>query len=214
MNEENSVETVETKKKPGPKPKNSKNSKSPIISVDTSISDMLEYDRNGELLSFETSEEGFKNLSSDVVKELSFDNKMRYRFAKDFYQQETKTDNADWKDRIQVTEQYASPIERTSVKNPEPGKRYYLSTPEKISKHESEGYRVVSDNSKTSIGLSGRKTIGTLGKEELILMETSVENAEKLGKAKKEIRERRKGNIEGSVHDLGSSLDIEVRDIN
>lgn len=214
MNEENIVKEEETKQKPGRKPKNSSSSKPPIISVDTSISDMLKYDSEGYLLSFDTSPEGFKNLSDDVIKELSFDNKIRYRYAKEFYQKEKGEEMEEWKDRIVVTEQYASPLERTTVKNGDPNKSYYLSTPEKISKHEAEGYRIVGDNDKASIGLSGKKTIGTLGREELILMETSKENATRLKEERRKKNEWRKGNIEGSIHELGDSLNISVKDLN
>src|SRR6056297_555160 len=116
MNEETSIETPEPKKKPGRKPKISNTSKPPIISVDTSISDMLQYDSDGHLLSFDTSPDGFKKLSDDVVKELSFDNKIRYQYAKDFHKKEAGEDMAEWKDRIVVTEEYASPTERATVK--------------------------------------------------------------------------------------------------
>lgn len=214
MNEEKTQETPETKKKPGRKPKISNSSKPPIISVDTSISDMLKYDSEGHLLSFDTSPEGFKKLSDDVVKELSFDNKIRYRYAKEFYQKEAGEEKEDWKDRIVVTEQYASPNERITVKNADPNSSYYLSTPEKISRHEANGYRMLSDNEKESIGLSGRKTIGQMGREELVLMKTSKENAERLKQEKRKKNEWRKGNIEGSIHELGESLNIDVKDLN
>lgn len=214
MNEENNQETTETKKKPGRKPKISNSSKPPIISVDTSISDMLKYDSEGHLLSFDTSPEGFKELSDDVVKELSFDNKIRYRYAKEFHSKEAGEEKEEWKDRIVVTEQFASPNERIKVKNGDPDKVYYLSTPAKMGRHEKEGYRVVPDSSKASIGLSGKKTIGQMGREELVLMETSKENAERLKKTKQAKTEWRKGNIEGSIHELGESLNIDVKDLN
>ena len=214
MNEENNVETTETKKKPGRKPKISNSSKPPIISVDTSISDMLQYDSDGCLLAFDTSPEGFKKLSDEVIKELSFDNKMRYRYAQDFHKKEAGEDKEEWKDRIVVTEEYSSPIERTQVKNADPDSSYYLATPNKIGKHQKRGFRLLGDSEPESIGLSGKKTIGTLGNEELVLMKTTKENSEKLKQEKKTKNEWRKGNIEGSIHDLGDRLNIDVKDIN
>jgi hypothetical protein len=192
----------------------SKSNDKPIITVDTSIKDMLKYDSEGLLLAFDTSPEKFIQLPVEVMKELSFDNKLRYQQAKEIAKLEAGEEKEDWKDRVVVTEQYASARDRTTVKDGDPNFDYYVASTGKIGKHERKGYHVAPASDPASIGVSGRKTIGTLGKDELVLMRTPKENKAKLDKIKKAERLRRKGAMEAGVKELGESLGMDVRDLN
>lgn len=195
--------------------KNSKTSKNPIIDIDTKISTMVEYDQEGKMLTFNTDPDRFKDLSKDVLKELSHENRMRYAQAKEIYKvlSEEAQEDQSWKDEINIDEQYASPSKRLEVKNPTDGYKYYNANPGNIGQYEQLGYHVVPDSDPASIGMSGSKKIGTLGRDELVLMRTTKENYEKIQEQKREKREKRKGAAEQSGRDLGERLNIETKDI-
>ena len=186
----------------------SKISKNPIISVDTKVVDMLKWDSEGKVLDYDTSPEGFKDLPIEVMKELSFENKSRYIIAKQLAEAEKGNTDGGWKNDITITEQYASPSERIEVKGKQDGFSYYLATPDKISKHEGRGFRVVPSGSPESIGLSGRNTIGTVGREELVLMKTTAENAAKIKAAKAEKNAKRKGAMYDHVEGVADENNI------
>ena len=189
-------------------------SKNPIVTIDTKVGDMLKWDAEGRLLDFATAEGAFKDLPVEVMKELSFENKSRYMMAKEIARLEAGSAGDDWKNDLVVTEQYASPTERIEVKNRRDGFEYYLSTPDKMSKHERDGYSVVKPSDPESIGLSGRNTIGTAGREELVLMRTTAENHQRLKKAAQEKRAFRKGAMINHVHEVGAQNQIGTRDFN
>lgn len=208
MNEENQEKTTKTTK-------NSNKSKNPIIDIDTKISTMVKYDQEGKMLTFNTDPDRFKELDKEVLKELSHENRMRYAQAKEIYKvllEEEKEDQS-WKDEINIDEQYASPTKRLEVKNPSKGYRYYKANPGNIGQYEQLGYHIAPDSDKASIGMSGSKKIGTLGRDELVLMRTTEENYQKIQEEKKQKREKRKGAAEQSGRDLGESLGIETKDI-
>jgi hypothetical protein len=188
-------------------------SKNPIVTIDTSLKDMLKWDSDGRIMDFDTSPEGFRTIPIDQLRELSFENKNRYMMAREIHRLEVEGQGGDWKQDIIITEQYASPSERIEVKNRQDGFEYYLSTPEKIGKHEANGFTVVPKNGKESIGVSGRNTIGTAGKEELVLMRTTKENAAVLRKKKAERNAFRKGNIGSEAKDIGSQNNIKTFDV-
>lgn len=209
MNEENQENKAKTSK-------NSKSSKNPVISVDTKLSTMLQYDQQGKLLTFNTDPDKFKELTKEEMMELSNENRMRYWQAREIYRslkEEEEDGDNDWKHDISIDEQYASPTERLEVKNPTPGYRYYKASPSKMGRHEKKGYHIVPDSDPAYIGMSGKKKIGTMGKDELVLMRTPIENYKKLNEEKRKKRERMKGSPEQSGRDLGDSLGIETRDI-
>ena len=208
MNEEN-------KEKQGQTPKNSKSTKNPVISVDTKLSTMLQYDQQGKMLTFDTDPGKFKELTKEEMMELSNENRMRYWQAKEIYKalKEEEDGENDWKQHISIDEQYASPSERLEVKNPSSGYRYYKASPSKMGKHQKKGYEIVPDSDPAHIGMSGKKKIGTMGKDELVLMRTTEENYQKLQEEKDKQNERRKGAPEEGGRDLGYSLGIETRDI-
>lgn len=187
-------------------------SKNPVISVDTKLSTMLQYDQQGRVLTFDTDPGKFKELGKETLMELSNENRMRYWQAKEINKALEADAESDWNNDITIDEQYASPSERLEVKNPSKGYRYYNASPQKMGLHEKNGYHIVPDSDKASIGMSGKKKIGTLGRDELVLMRTTEENYKKLQKRKKEQRERRKAAPEQSGRDLGESLGIETRD--
>lgn len=195
--------------------KNSNSSNKPIIDIDTKISIMLQYDQEGKMLTFDTDPGKFKELGRETLRELSNENRLRYSQAKEINKllNEEAEEDQSWKDEIKIDEQYASPTERLSVKNGTKGYSYYNAAPGNIGKYQKLGYHIVPDSDPASIGMSGSKKIGTLGRDELVLMRTTEENKKKIDEAKREKIKVRKGAAEQSGRDLGMSLGIETKDI-
>jgi hypothetical protein len=183
------------------------------ISIDTSILNVVQYDYEGKDLNFEGGEK-FLSLPDEVVSELSKFNRIRYFVAKQERDLEVKAGKDDeWKHKIEITEQYASPTDRMKVKNPDPNMEYYLASPAKMHKHASQGYEVVPASAKASIGLSGENKLGTLGQTELVLMQTTKENKARIEKQKKELKEWRMGNINAAAEQAAADGNIAlVRD--
>jgi len=180
-----------------------------LVGIDTSIRDVLQYDSEGCDLLFESDVGRFKELSDDVIKELSSINRERYRLSRSYYLGELKRQEAPATEGLEIVGRLASATARLHIENPKPGMRYSWQTPHTMRARAYEGYQVTKDpdlETFAGVGEGGTHKVSALGETELILMETSQENFDARQRAiSKKSQQRNASYMERAIQDIRSS---------
>ena len=176
------VEIVEKVEKVKKTPKKVvKELKELLVSIDTPLVSMLQCDRDGYVLYFESDVGRFKKLSEDVVRELTPDSKMRYMASYGLWVGAERHGKSPATKGLTIIPRLASATARLEVKNRKPGMHYAWATPNDMAARAYEGYQVSTDPELETFqgqGEGGSHRVAALGVDELVLMETSDEVAD------------------------------------
>lgn len=164
----------------------SKTSKNPIVSIDTKVKDVLKWDSEGQELDFITEPGKFLQLDEKVVRELSFNNRIRYTQAEKFAKEEAEDIDEDWKKHITVYADAGSAIDRMKVKNPDPKFKYRTAVPANIPNYLQKGFEVVPSDAKESIGFHGKNRLNVLGSDTDVLLRIPKDKAVMLDKQRQQ----------------------------
>lgn len=180
---------VETPKKAG-RPKGSPNkpklikaedkSNRKLITVDNTPEEVLSYNKEGYLLSFEDEPGKFLVLESKVLAELSDRNRTSYMLSEGFHARrvrEARNPEEFATPGLKVNPRLATATDRLRVEGGDPDKHYCWKRPDELQQAAYDGYQIArGENLKTFMG-KGKMThkVGAMGQDELVLMEVPQE---------------------------------------
>ena len=150
------------------------------IDLDTSLTDVLKYDKEGLELSFETSPERFKHLGKEIVEALSRSNKKNYWVSYGMMRKEK--DDLSSTPQIQINPRYASANTQFEFNVTDPGfKAKYTCSwlrPEQTQSARVNGYTFVEKSDPIECfnrDSQGRPIVGVTGAVEQVLMKIPTE---------------------------------------
>lgn len=177
------------------------------ISVDNSPEEVVQWDSEGKRLEFEHDAKRFLRLPSDVVRELSYENKRRYYVSKGMAEETIDLSSYD-KRNIKPRPGFAMASDRLAVYNKKPGMEYCWKRPDELRQAHMDGYREVQDPDIKTFGgdVGSTHTVGMYGDTELVLMEIPKETRDRQRAALRQKDEiRRKGVESTAIADLQRS---------
>ena len=188
--------------------------KNPLITVDNSISDVIELDKNKVHINFESTPGKFKELPLEVVKELSFENKQRYMISKQLFELESgskpSTRGAEedtWKYDVEYLSSGGTATEKIEVKNKKADRVYRWVRTSNLGRRLNEGWRVCKDVDVVtgSTERPGKHEQTLLGRATSVLVEIPRENYQKVVSRKKAHTDLIKGSFDEKSRDNLSS---------
>lgn len=175
------------------------------VTVDTDLSTMLQWDKDGKEIIFDEAVGKFKKLSVEEVKCLSTHNASRYYVAKNMNAELADADdNSSWRNKVKIGGQGTSCMGQLEVKGKRDGYEYYAesSDPNLLQKRLAMGYEIV-DSKDEGLGIAGKNTIDVLGNPEHVLMRISKEGHKKVIAARRAKTQKRTfGIMQGTEQDL------------
>jgi len=164
-----------------------KKSKKVFISIDTNIENIVQYQNEGYTLYFDDSDEEFKRLSEDEVKQLNAHNKHKYRLAKSIKDKTLRLDEVrDGHKIFKPRPNFASATDRLEIRGGDPNEHYFWKRPDELQRVAYEGGQICKDPTVQTFGgtdENGRTLAGSTvhkvsanGEDELILCQTSKES--------------------------------------
>lgn len=153
----------------------------------------------------------FKKLPLEVFSELPKMLRDRYVVSEKLNEKEKDVSFAEF----QTTGRLARASARLKIHNPKPGSHYAWVAPRDMRDRAYEGYRVCEDPDVQTFGgeKDGPKRVGALGQTELVLMETSQENADKrMALIGEKSRQRVDGSVRKGMTDLEGHLPFIPKD--
>ena len=168
-------------KKPGRPKKTTAAPKRIDITIDTGAEDVVKLNNEGCDLFFNEEVGRFKELPEDIFRALRIDNKNRYAVSKVLNDSAKKAaTRSPLSDRVKVSGRLASATARLEVEGKDPNKHYAWKRTDEEMDWERAGFKVAEgDNLRTLVSSpSGVHRVGMHGQDELILVETSNENAD------------------------------------
>lgn len=150
------------------------------VDVDTNYKDVLQWDKDGHNLVFVSEVKTFKILTTEQLKELSERVKKAYRFSKEDYNKKQGMFKDDLLGLLDAGMVYGSPTEQLNIEldGTEDFVVQWVAA-DKVKSQMVHGWGIVTDELKTQRGLRA-EGYHAIGKNELILMKTSKENAKRL----------------------------------
>lgn len=142
------------------------------ITLDNTPEEVLSYDRDGYLLSFDDSPAKFLDLPTAVYKELSMRNRDSYSVSYTFYRKSLEErDNPP--SGIRVEGRGASATQRLKVTDPREGVHKAWIRPDMVDEFQAKGYKVSNDPRVKTFGSDpgSTHTVAAYGATELILAE-------------------------------------------
>jgi len=154
----------------------------------------------------------FKELALGVFSELPKAFRERYMVSRELNKKYKSDVNfAEFK----TTGRLARASARLNIHNPKPGRHYAWVAPHDMRDRAYEGYKVCEDPDVQTFGgeKDGPKRVGALGQTELVLMETSQENADqRMALIGEKSRQRVDGSVRKGMSDLRGHLPFIPKD--
>lgn len=155
-----------------------------IVTLDTSIKDVLKWDLEGKDVYFDDEDEKFLFIPEDIVKELSLITKQRYKLAKRVYDDAKKDkekygDGLEYLSKIKVSGRYASATQKLKVHQQKKGFHVCYKRPDEVQSCLADGYRIAKDVKTFNSDVGSVHYVGSHGEPELILMEIPEEEFQK-----------------------------------
>lgn len=187
-----------------------------VGSVDTTIEDVVKWDTEGRKLFFEDDEDKFLELTTEVVRDLSRANRMRYDLAKRIARGDAVVDTMTTAIQGFDSGDYAvrpgSASANLAVLGKKEGMDYYWERRDNVNKRRSEGWQVDTDEDVRTIHKEScsHKTVGGENNPEMILVSRpkSISLQEKA--KKKQLRDALVGKATNSFRDGVERLGAKV----
>ena len=164
-------------------PKDQKKPENLYISIDNTEEEVLNFEQEGKSLYFESDLGRFLVLSEDAVVSLNRFNQARYFASFYLHQKAQEMAKTPATPGLEIDGRYARASARLEVYGKNPGKHYAWIDPPNVRVREYEGYQVTNDPDISTFGsqVGGSHEVKVAGQApELILMETSKENFQKV----------------------------------
>lgn len=151
-----------------------------LITVDNTIEEVLSYNKEGYLLSFEDEPGKFLVLESKVLAALTDRNRTSYMLSEGFHARrvrEARDPESFATPGLKVNPRLATATDRLRVEGGDPNKHYCWKRPDELQQAAYDGYQIArGENLKTFMG-KGDVThkVGAMGQDELVLMEVPKE---------------------------------------
>lgn len=172
------------------------------INVDTGVDSVVQYDKEGIEMIFSATPEEFLELPSSVYSSLSKVNALGYLMAKaqrdeiiaNIPDTDDMDDDAEWLQSLERIDHTKAGSDVLSIHNRVPGMAYYWVAEHKLLKYKALGWRICKD--KRIVTSSNRQQNGSShivrqnGTADLILMETTEANRERILAARQAARDQ------------------------